>query len=171
MQDLAQFHQNLLGIDPDKTPSEYRLGSVHERLYEEAQKGRHGGLLPYQASLENWDHFLATFVIAYAQTSQGDVFFAVSPPIHKWAAKQVQGVARHIFSARKKTPRATLMQLYNGFQLLGMGSNVLKIAEPPRWVAYGFHEKDVLPPWMRGKLAIPARPKAEPVTSDDARAG
>ena len=169
MQNLAQFHQNLLGIDPDKTPETYRLGTLHQRLYEEAQKGRHGALLPYQSPLENWDQFLATFVVAYSQTGNGDVFFAVSPPIHKWVAKQVQEVARHIFASRKKTPRATLMHLYKGFQALGIGSNVLKIAEPPRWVAYGFHEKDVLPPWMRGKLAAPLR-NLRLVTNDEARA-
>lgn len=169
MQDFAKFHQNLLGIDPEKTPVNFRLNPIHQRLYDEAQKGKRGGLLPHQASLENWDHFLATFIIAYSQTEHGDVFFAVSPPIHKWAVNQVNVVARHIFSTRKKSPRPTLVRLYQGFQLLAMGSNVLKIVEPVRWVAYGFHEKDILPPWMRGKLAIPFKAKAD-TAGDEARA-
>jgi len=170
MQDFAQFHQNLLGIDPDKTPANFRLSPIHQRLYDEAQKGRHGGLLPHQGSLENWDHFLATFIVAYSQTNQGQVFFAVSASTHKWAINQVNAVARHIFATRKKTPKPTLVRLYQGLQALSMGSNVLRIAEPPRWVVYGFHEKDVLPPWMRGKLAVAATKPKPDVVSDEKRA-
>lgn len=171
MQDYTRFHQNLLGIDPEKTPLNFRLSPVHQRIYSEAEKGKHGSLFAHQAaSLEDWDHFLATFIIAYAQTKDGQVFFAVSASAQKWALQQVNVVARRIFASRKGSPKPMLHRLYQSFQLLSIGSNILQITEPPRWVAYGFHDKDVLPPWMRGKLAIPVSKNRLDLKSDETRA-
>lgn len=168
MRELAQFHQNLLGMDLDKTPVRFRISPIQRRLYDEIAKGKHGGFLPSQASLENWDQFLATFVAAYAQTTDGMVLFVVSAPAQKWVLEQVKTVARRIFASRTGKGRSTIQRLFQCFQHLSVGSNVLQVSEPPRWVAYGFNDKDVLPPWMRGKLAI-AKSKSDPV-GDETRA-
>jgi hypothetical protein len=152
MIDYLVFHQNLLGIDPDKTPRAFRVTPAQQRLYAAAEPPRHGFLLPSSKSLESWEHFLATFVLAYAQTQRGVVVFAVSAATQRWAGEQVKKIAHHIFGSRAKMPRKSIEELYGYFQNIVIGSNVLQVNEPARWVAYGFNEKDLLPPWMRGRL-------------------
>lgn len=154
MLDYALFHQNLLGIHAEKTPTEFRVTPAQERLYRAAQREtpKRGFLLAPNKPLESWEHFVATFILAYAQTETGPVVFAVSAVTLKWANDQVRRVARHIFQARAKSSRESVEQLYSCFQRLAIGSNVLQLTEPERWVAYGFHDKDLLPPWMRGRL-------------------
>jgi hypothetical protein len=154
MMDYAVFHQNLLGRDPKKTPSEFQITPTQERLYK-AAKGeapRHGFLLASNKPLESWERFVATFILAYAQTEKGPVAFAVSAATQRWANDQVKKVARRIFQARAASSREAVHQLYSYFQRLAIGSNVLQLTEPDRWVAYGFHDHDLLPPWMRGRL-------------------
>lgn len=152
--DYVVFHQKLLGLDPEKTPAEFRVTPAQERLYRAAEKDipRHGFLLPSGKSLESWEHFVATFVLAYAQTEAGPVAFAVSAATQKWTGEQVRKIARRIFHARAKSSRESVVQLYSYFQQLVIGSAVLQHPEPERWVAYGFHDHDLLPPWMRGRL-------------------
>lgn len=154
--DYVAFHQNLLGIDPEKTPAEYRLTALQVKLYRSAQMAtpKHGFMLRSGKSLESWEHFLATFILAYAQTPTGRVVFAVSPVTNKWAGHQIRSIARHIFQARARlrASKESVQQLYDFFNRLSMASGVLQMAEPDRWVAYGFHDQDLLPPWMRGHL-------------------
>lgn len=154
MLDLAVFHQNLLGIDPEKTPPEFRITQSQKRLYTAGQRSsKHGFLFDSNQGLESWEHFLATFILAYGQTPTGVVAFAVrSGPTQKWVNEQIKKTARHIFGSRAKSKRKGIDELYANFQRLAMGSNILQLAEPERWVAYGFNEKDILPPWMRGRL-------------------
>lgn len=151
MIDYLVFHQNLLGIDPAKTPPAFRVTPAQERLYA-ASEPRHGFLLSSAKSLERWDLFLATFVLAYAQTPRGLVTFAVSAPTQRWADEQIKKIAHRIFGARAKMPRASVQELFDYFQKIATGSKILQVNEPARWVAYGFHERDILPPWMRGRL-------------------
>jgi hypothetical protein len=152
--DYAAFHQNLLGILPEKTPREFRITPAQERLYTASKEStKHGYLLVSSwDSRESWEHFLATFILAYAQTPTGEVAFAVSGSTQKWAGEQLKKIARHIFSTRAKASRASIQELYGYFQRLMMGSNILQLDEPTRWVAYGFNDADILPPWMRGHL-------------------
>lgn len=152
MIDLVAFHQNLLGITPEKTPTAFRLTKAQERLYKASNGStKHGYLLCSGKGLQSWEHFLATFILAYGQTPEGTVAFAVSAPTQKWANEQVKTIARHIFSSRSRG-KSSIGELFSKFQRLAMGSNVLQLAEPKRWVAYGFTETDVLPPWMRNRL-------------------
>jgi hypothetical protein len=156
MIDLAVFHKNLLGLNPEITPAEFLLTSTHERLYKASRESaRHGYLLRSSGSRESWEHFLGTFVLAFGQTPSGDVTFAVSPPAQRWANEQIRKIARRIFNTRAGASKASLKELYGNYQRLAIGSNVLQISEPPRWVAYGFTDTDVLPPWMRNRL-LPA---------------
>jgi hypothetical protein len=157
MIDLAVFHRNLLGLDPKRTPVEFRLTKTHERLYAASRESaRHGFLLPSNRNLESWEHFLGTFVLAYGQTPIGSVTFAVSAPVRRWANEQLKKVAHHIFSSRAKASRASIDDLFSKFQRLEIGSSVLQMAEPERWVAYGFTDEDILTPWMRNRLLIAA---------------
>ena len=64
----------------------------------------------------------------------------------------VRKIARRIFNSRVGAAKSSLKELYRNYQRLVMGSSVLQIAEPSRWVAYGFTDADVLPPWMRNRL-------------------
>lgn len=154
--DYDAFHQNLLGKDPDRTPAEFCITPAQERLYRAAQKEspKRGFLLRSDKPLQSWEHFVATFILAYAQTPSGHVAFAVSAATQKWANDQVKTIARRIFQARARAhaSKESIRQLYSYFHRLSMGSNILQLAEPDRWVAYGFHEHDLLPPWMRGRL-------------------
>jgi hypothetical protein len=153
MIDLAIFHQNLLGLNPAKTPPEFLLTKTHERLYTaNRESARCGYLLHSRGSRESWEHLLGTFVLAYGQTPNGNVTFAVSPPAQRWVDEQLRIIARRIFKSRAGAAKASLEALYKSYQRLTIGSNVLQIAEPPRWVAYGFNDTDVLPPWMRNRL-------------------
>jgi len=153
MIDLAVFHKNLLGLNPEITPPEFLLTSNHERLYKASREsGRHGYLLRSSGSRESWEHFLGTFVLAFGRTPEGYVTFAVSPLAQQWANEQIRKIARRIFNTRAGAAKASLQELYRNYQRLAMGSNILQISEPPRWVAYGFTDADVLPPWMRNRL-------------------
>lgn len=151
---LEKFHQKLLGTDP---PPEYRLTETHMALYEAFGRGKRGYVLSSLESRECPDKFLATLVVAIYQTtipSESEVYIAVSNPIQRWAVQQIRDTARHIFSCRKTAARQDIELLRSAIQRLQLGSKVIKIQEePPRWVAYGFHNKDLLPPWMRGRLA------------------
>jgi len=152
--DYAVFHRKLLGLEPEKTPAEFQVTPIQERLYSAMGKAtpRNGFLLESTESLERHDLFVATFVIAYAQTSSGTVVFAVSKASLRWANEQIRQIARRIFHTRAKASRDVLRQLYLSFERLSIGSNILQLPEPDRWVAYGFHDQDLLPPWMRGRL-------------------
>lgn len=153
MIDLAVFHKNLLGFNPQLTPPEFRLTDTHERLYSASRESaRCGYLLKSNGSRESWEHFLATFILAYGQTPRGNVAFAVSPATHRWADEQLARIVRRIFKTRAGASKASLEELFRNFQRLTMGSSVLQISEPARWVAYGFTDTDVLPPWMRNRL-------------------
>lgn len=154
MIDFVAFHKNLLGIDPQKTPKEFRLTDAQERLYAEShESARHGYLLTASKELKSWEHLVATFILAYGQTQEGSVTFAVSAPTHSWANAQIKKIAHHIFALRASLPKTSLQPLFVGFQRMAMGSNILQLMSPPdRWVAYGFSETDVLPPWMRNRL-------------------
>jgi hypothetical protein len=153
MIDLPVFHKNLLGFNPDMTPPEFLLTKTHERLYvANRESARCGYLLPSSGSRESWEHLLGTFILAYGQTPEGNVTFAVSPPAQRWADEQLRKIARRIFRSRAGAAKSSLEGLYKNFQRLNMGSSVLQIPEPPRWVAYGFTDTDVLPPWMRNRL-------------------
>ena len=153
MIDLSVFHQSLLGLNPEKTPPEFLLTKTHERLYAASRESdRCGYLLHSSGSRESWEHLLGTFILAYGQTPQGNVIFAVSPPTQRWADDQLKKIVRRIFRSRAGAAKSSLRDLYRNFQKLIMGSNVLQISEPPRWVAYGFTDTDVLPPWMRNRL-------------------
>lgn len=153
MIDLAAFHQNLLGLNPEMTPREFLLTKTHERLYvANRDSARCGYLLQANAKRESWEHLLGTFVLAYGQTQQGQVTFAVSPPTQRWVDEQLRKIVRRIFRSRAGASKASLQGLYRNFQRIAMGSNVLQIPEPRRWVAYGFTDTDVLPPWMRNRL-------------------
>ena len=154
----SDFHRNLLGIDPQKTPAAFWVTPLQEKLYMASEEDRKRGyLLDSSATLQSWEHFLATFVVAYSQARDGRVVFAVSAATHAWTNEQLKKVARRIFSTRAGADRASIQVLYNGFARLSIGSNVLRVDEPPRWVAYGFHDNDVLPPWMRGRLLVDGR--------------
>lgn len=159
MIDLAVFHQNLLGLNPELTPPEFRLTKTHERLYTaNRESARCGYLLQSTGNRESWEHLLGTFILAYGQTPDGAVTFAVSPPTQRWADEQLKRIARRIFRSRASASKASLEQLYKLFQRLTMGSSVLQISEPKRWVAYGFTDADILPPWMRNRLLSLSEP-------------
>src|SRR5262245_7675179 len=117
--DYAAFHQNLLGIDPQKTPAEFRMPPAQDKLYRSAKTAasKHGFLLTSSKSLESWEHFVATFSLAYAQTPTGHVAFAVSAATQKWANDQVRLIARRIFQARARAhaSRDSIQQLYSFF--------------------------------------------------------
>lgn len=158
MIDLAVFHQNLLGLNPEMTPPEFLLTKTHERLYKaNRESARCGYLLQSAGSRESWEHLLGTFILAYGQTPQGNVTFAVSPSVQKWTGEQLKRIARRMFSSRASAPKASIDGLFRNFQRLIMGSSVLQITEPPRLVAYGFNDADVLPPWMRNRLLAPSQ--------------
>lgn len=156
--DLEIFHEKLLGTTPSL---QYRLTSRHKALYLAYEKGKHGYALPESNSREDPELFLATFVLAVHQTTFPEasrVVIAVARPVERWALEQIKTIARHIFSIRKGKSPEGIQMLKDAVHRLDLGSRVLQIdKEPPKWVAYGFHNQECLPPWMRGKLVKPPK--------------
>lgn len=154
---LETFHQKLLGKDLEKTPEGFRLTERHKALYKAFEKGKRGYVLPQKVTTrEDFESFLATFVVAVYQTTlptPEHVTVAVAKLVDQWALAQIKLIARHIFSLRKGASKADIEVLRSALHRISLGSSVLQIPEePPRWVAYGYTAQDVLPPWMRGRL-------------------
>lgn len=151
---LEKFHENLLGTGPNH--SQYMLSDVHRKLYTSFASGRRGYLLSPNVPRENFDKFLATFVLALYQTTiptPDNVSMVVARAVERWSIDQLKMIVRHVFSIRKNQTRASVKPLEEALNRLHLGSRVLHIPEgPPRWVSYGYHSNDILPPWMRCNL-------------------
>jgi len=152
MQRLDIFHQKLF-----KHSSSFPVTPKHRSLYEAfEQQEKRGYVLSDGGSREDAEKFLATFVLALHQTrfpNQNKVILAISSPVQGWATQQISSMVQHIFRTRKKASKETIQVIKESILQLHIGSNILQLEEEPeKWVAYGFHNKDLLPPWMRGRL-------------------
>lgn len=151
--DLETFHLNLLGRDPARTPERYHLTELQKRFYSAAEKGVRGVLFDTPDNALNPELFVATFVVAFKLTQRGDTLIACTTrSVSDWVGEQINLVARHIFSSRKKATKKDIQVLYESFQKLVKGTRVLQRPEPMRWVAFGFTKSDVMPVWMRKKV-------------------
>lgn len=152
------FHQNLLGKAQDPTPKAFRLSQVHQDLYAAFQADKRGYRLLLNNSKEDEARFLATFVMALYLTNfpnEGKVIFVVSRGTEKWAVNQIKAIAHYIYRSRKGAPTSAISAIDEALRRIDLGSRALQIeTEPERWVAYGFTNQDILPPWMRGRLVL-----------------
>ena len=154
--DVVAFHKNLLGIDQETTPETFRLTQLQQEFYEAATKGSIRGFsaTPAQPHV-HVERFLATFVLAMTLTEGTQkVLLAVPEPHHEWVKEQSAMVFSRIFGQRKNHPIKSILALREA-TILALGSmtaRILPMAEPERWVAFGFQSGDVLPEWVQGRL-------------------
>ncbi len=156
--DLETFHQKLLGITPERTPKNFKLTAVQKALYEGSKEGRRGYRLKPSGTRQDPERFLATLVLAFHMTTfpeQGKVIFVVTRATEKWAIDQIKGTARYIYKSRKRASEASINAIDGALRRIDIGSRALQIEkEPERWVSYGYTDKDIQPPWMRGRLLL-----------------
>lgn len=155
---LETFHQKLLGQNQDKTPKTFKLSETHKALYSAFDENKRGYRLLLNGQKTDQDRFLATFVMAFYMTNfpaEGKVIFIVSRAVEKWAIDQIRDIARHVYKSRKGASESAITAIDGALQRIDIGSRALQIdGEPERWVAYGFTNQDLLPPWMRGRLIL-----------------
>jgi len=154
--DLETFHKKLLGQNPKRTPKEYLLTKKQQALYAAVEESDRRGFLALGANRQNFEKFLGTFVLAYHMTTfptKGDVYIVVSRIVEKWAVEQLKTIIRHIYHERKGASKETFDVIDDAINRMHVGSGSNQIDdEPDRWVAFGYNNLDVLPPWMRGRL-------------------
>lgn len=154
--DAVAFHKRLLGINQEATPEPFRLTQLQRDFYEVTVKERIRGFSATPAPPHiHVERFLATFVLAMVLTEgKHKVIMAVPEPHHEWVTQQSAMVFRRIFGQRKNHPIKSILALREAtIQALGsMTSRILSMAEPERWVAFGFQSGDTLPEWIQGRL-------------------
>jgi len=155
--DVDLFHRKLLGKDQSRTDTRFRLTSVHRQLYtafaNSGVRGYSGQFDPERSA----SRFLATLVLALFQTQlPGEtdphhVTILLPKPALSWYRRQVEEIARFIFSQRKGQTEAVQV-ITLAFHHLRRTHHLLQIAEPDRWVIFGFESTDPLPTWVQGHL-------------------
>lgn len=152
--DVEAFHKNLLGIDQEATPEPFRLTQLQQEFYEAAMKGSIRGFsaTPAQPHI-HVERFLATFVLAMILTDGTQkVLMAVPEPHHEWVKEQSAVVLSRIFGQRKNHHIKSILALREATIQINMTARILPMAEPERWVAFGFQDGDTLPEWVQGRL-------------------
>lgn len=150
--DLVVFHQGLLGRDPNRTPAVFHVSDLHRRLYDAYPAARGFSTPPTEGRHEG--RFLATLVLALAQTKPGDdrkVYLFV-PRFHEpWARTRIEGVARHTIRCRKKDA-VGVRAMQAIFRQLTPCGDFAQVSEPDYWVAFGFSLAGKLPDWIGRRL-------------------
>jgi len=147
--DIANFHCNLLGLDPKLTPESYRLTARQRMLYTNFERGARG----YASGDLNEGDFLGAFVVAIYQTNGSSgvrpVTLVVPTYRQKWVLVQVKNVARHVFRSRRGK-RAEALHLREAFQSLVLSDAVP--FEPKHWATFGYEQSEHLPQWLQDGL-------------------
>ena len=152
--DVALFHQKLLGLNPLLTPSEYRLTSLHQRLYTAFESHGARGFSGRDVSQAQ---FLATLVLALYQTRMPDdesthFVTILLPGSHNQVfGEHLEAFVRYVFRQRKSQVEGVRV-LRRAFKSLKQAHKLLQIDEPERWVILGFQADDFLPTWCQGRL-------------------
>lgn len=143
-----------------------KLCRVHESLFEEAPNETHLTLYRafpkshgYKGHDQDLSRLQASLVLGIAQTypSGGDSFqrvlFVYPSFMDEWVTDQIANTVKGIvvnLVQQDRIPAAKVVK--NALDKLLLGSRVLQIEEPPRWVAFGFDQDDLVPEWLKQGL-------------------
>jgi len=132
----------------------------HAKLYGNFPKYR-----GFSSDAPTPEDFAAAFVVALMQVLWAqdgllkESFILV--PAHKiaWANDQLSTVTRQMFARWKgrgtvEERKRIVGKLSRAFGHLMVGSRVLQMGEPARWVAVGFRVEDPVPDWMKAALLL-----------------
>jgi hypothetical protein len=157
LENLEKFHRELLGKNPEVTPLRYRLSEVQRSLYSAVAEGKRGYRMKSSGTKQDAERFLATFVVALRMTRvpTSQVTIIVAPSLRDWAVGQIKETVRHLYRERKNADPVAIQVLDSALGRLFIGTGALQLPEEPEcWVAYGFNNQDLLPPWMRNCLLL-----------------
>jgi hypothetical protein len=161
--DFVSLHTKLFSTKSkgEPVPSEFNITPRILKLYKGFQSGARG----FSNRELDPELFLATFVAAIRQVclpseTRPDVpkfsrvVFAVARPANPWALERIEHLVRHIFRQRRGDA-AGVHYIRETFHRLVMGSRILQLPKPERWVAFGYSNDDPLPEWVQGSLIDP----------------
>jgi len=139
--DLAQFHEELMGITPD---------AEQQALYNNTT------MRGFREDSFNRKRFLAVILLALWLARPHDgvynkVLLIVPPSHEKWAIETLRVVAKHILMRLKERP-GLYDYVVKTISSIQMGSRIFGIEEPTLWVTYGFSPTSPIPAWLPPKV-------------------
>lgn len=138
MSDLVEFHQKLWGVPPSE---------ASRRLYTSGKLGFNSD------DRNNLAQFGAVMTMALSMTAEGKTMIIVpSALVSVEALKHCKTLSRHLVKMRKGN-KAGIEAFRSAILKLMVTDGIIRMDEPPRWVAWGFHsEMEYLPKWLQSRL-------------------